>query len=356
MIRLTLLAMLVGFLAVYAWRDWYKALLGLILITAVIEHPDMPKTMLGIQGLNPWNILLACIIMAWFVKRTQEGMTWDFPRHIKVFLFLYLSVLLIAFLRMLGDVDGLIEFAIVSNSDVPTTKGLVSEHLINSLKWVIPGLLLFDGCRSRSQCIWALAAILGMYFFLAIQVIKWMPLDGFISGEDLSERSAKVMTNEIGFHRVNLSMMLAGASWAVFSTRVLTDKRRYVFAIIAVSLIILFAQALTGGRTGYGTWIVVGVILMSLRWRKYLMVLPIVLIVMTWLVPAALDRMSQGFSGADRDYNTRLHAEDVYFDNGELHWYTITAGRNLAWPLVIKEIGEAYGIPNGMAERLARGD
>ncbi len=56
MIRLTLLSLFCAFLCVYAWRDWFKALCGLIVMMAVVEHPDMPNSLLGVQGLNPWNI------------------------------------------------------------------------------------------------------------------------------------------------------------------------------------------------------------------------------------------------------------------------------------------------------------
>ena len=60
-IRITALYIFVTFLCIYAWKDWFKSLCGLILLMAVIEHPDMPKTVLGIQGLNPWNVLFAMI-------------------------------------------------------------------------------------------------------------------------------------------------------------------------------------------------------------------------------------------------------------------------------------------------------
>jgi hypothetical protein len=64
MIRLSLLAVYVAAAALYAGKDWYKSLCALVLLMAVEEHPDMPKTMLGIQGLNPWNLLLAVVVIA----------------------------------------------------------------------------------------------------------------------------------------------------------------------------------------------------------------------------------------------------------------------------------------------------
>lgn len=70
MIRTTLLWMLVAFLAAYSWRDWYKALCGLILLMAVVEHPDFPKTVMGVQGINPWNILLFVVFFAWLDRKS----------------------------------------------------------------------------------------------------------------------------------------------------------------------------------------------------------------------------------------------------------------------------------------------
>ena len=107
MIRQLLLAAFVSGLAVYAFRDWYKSLCGLILLMAVIEHPDMPKSIMGVQGLNPWNLLLMIVVVAWFLQRQNEGLTWDMPRKLTILLVLYFSVVLTSFGRMRSaTVDG----------------------------------------------------------------------------------------------------------------------------------------------------------------------------------------------------------------------------------------------------------
>ena len=48
--RVYALYLLVACLSLYAYRDWFKSLCGLILLMAVIEHSDMPKSIMGIQG------------------------------------------------------------------------------------------------------------------------------------------------------------------------------------------------------------------------------------------------------------------------------------------------------------------
>lgn len=340
MIRLTLLSLIISGLAFYAWKDWYKSLCGLVLLMAIIEHPDMPKNMLGIQGLNPWNILLFIIVMAWASNRRREGLYWDMPRHINILLQLYLSIIVIGFVRMIFDYGGMLKWAQMAGLDEPTTAGLFSEHFINRLKWVVPGLLMFDGCRDRKRLNLSLLCILGLYFLLAVQVIKWMPLSAITSGEALSERSLKILVNEIGYHRVNLSMMLAGAFWAILSTLPLANSKKKRGGIFASSLTTMLAQALTGGRTGYATWAAVGLVLGIFRWRKYLLLIPFLILAIVSIVPGVVERFTHGFSPESRETSVRL-SESYSSSESSYDLYTITAGRNIAWPYVIEKIQAA---------------
>ncbi len=175
MIRQILLAAFISGLAVFAFRDWYKSLCGLILLMAVIEHPDMPKNILHVQGLNPWNILLLIILVAWAMKREGEGLSWDMPRLPLTLMGLYFSVIVIAFVRMMADMEGFYDYYDMFGSVPPSQAAIVSEFMINCFKWVIPGLLLFDGCRDSSRFKLGIWCLLGVYFLLGIQIIRWMP-------------------------------------------------------------------------------------------------------------------------------------------------------------------------------------
>lgn len=328
MIRLTLLTVFVFALAAYAWRDWYRSLCGLILLMAVVEHPDMPKNMMGVQGLNPWNILLVVILLAWLAQRSSEGQRWDLPKGTGFLLFAYVAVLAVSTFRLFLDPGGL---------ENTTTSNMVGEYVINTFKWIIPGLLLFLGCRSRERFVWGVTAVLGLYLLLGLQVIKWMPPSSVMSGGDLSARSLKILSNEVGYSRVNLSMLLAGASWAVLAMRPLF--KRWVWPVM-LFLLLTYAQALTGGRAGYVTWAAVGLILCVVRWRKYLLLAPVAALLVSLLAPAAVQRMSQGFTADSRDGNPLVRAEQATrnVSPDEPDSYTITAGRTFAWPFVIDEI------------------
>jgi O-antigen ligase len=334
MIRVVLLWAVVFGLAFYAGKDWYRALCGLVLLMAIIEHPDMPKSLLGLQGLNPWNLLLLIVILAWAVTRSREGLVWDMPGRMVALLMMYLAVVLVSLVRMMTDLTRLEDISLGT---------LVSEYLINTLKWVIPGLLLFDGCRTRSRFMLGLAVLLSVYVLLGAQVIRWMPTDEILTGETLSDRSLKILLNEVGYHRVNLSMMLAGASWAILATLPLATGISQRVLVIAASLAVSYAQALTGGRMGYVTWALLGLILGLVRWRKYLLLAPVVALAITWTVPSAVERMLQGFSVETRDHNVALTTNTALIepeDQDAPDAYTVTAGRNVAWQYVIEKIGE----------------
>ncbi|MBN2560137.1 MAG: O-antigen ligase family protein [Phycisphaerae bacterium] len=324
--RVYVLYMLVAFLSIYAYRHWYRSLCGLILLMAVIEHPDMPKNMMDIQGLNPWNVLLANVLVGWFISRRREGLRWDMPRSISLLLILYFLVVLISSLRMLADPTNLEEF---------TTAQLISENLVNTFKWVIPGLLLFDGCRSRRRFLIAIACILGVYVLLALQIARWMPPSAAITGGELAQRSRKIILNEIGYHPVNASMMLAGGAWAILGTWPLVKRRRDKAIIVASALLVSYAQALTGGRMGYVTWGTVGLVLCSLRWPKLILIIPVLSITIVSLLPGVRERMFSGFGEVDI-------AGQTYVDD-----YKITSGRTLAWPHVVARIGESPIIGHG---------
>jgi O-antigen ligase len=329
MIRLALLLLYVVSLALYAIKDWYVALCGLIALTAVVEHPDMPKTLFGVQGLNPWNILLLVVVIAWLASRRRERLVWDMPRGVNVLLLSYLGVVIVGFLRMMADRTRLPE----------STGSLVSEYLVNTVKWVIPGLLLYDGCRSRRRFLLGLAALTAIYVLLAVQVIKWMPIATLGGGEELASRSLKILMNEVGYHRVNLSVILAGGSWAVLAAAGLARGFGTRAVILFAALAVTYAQALTGGRAGYVTWIAVGLLLGMVRWRRYLLALPLVVAAVLALVPAARERMLQGFTPETRDASRNVATEER--DPDAPDDYTITAGRTLIWPYVVDKIIEA---------------
>lgn len=343
MIRLTLLSIVIGFFCAYSFKDWYKSLCFLIALLSIIEHPDVPKTILGIQGLNPWNIVFFFVLLGFiFDNKQNRGINWKTPDNLWLYFVLYMLFCLVAYFRMTGDLKNLIEYNALFGEDPPTRLGLLSEHVINVIKWVVPGLLLFYGCNSYKRFVYGALSALSIYFFLGLLTIKAMPLAAITDADRLEYLARKLLQDNVGYHRVNLAMMFSGAFWAVFTLReISTTKNQRLFIYLSCA-IILFALALSGGRTGYATWAAIGALFAFFKWRRFLFYGPIVALIIISLVPAARDRFLMGFSEDTVDErNSALVDEGLINENSNVDLYTITSGRTIAWPFVIDKIKES---------------
>jgi O-antigen ligase len=146
-----------------------------------------------------------------------------------------------------------------------------------------------------------------------------------MSGEELQRLALKLTVTRIGYHRVTLSMMLAGTSWALVAARPLSQDRRVSLGLLGMAAVIMYAQTLTGGRGGYVTWGAIAVIVGCLRWRKVFLVLPVVVVAVMLFMPGVVQRMLDGVIG-DSYSTTKIDA------------YEASAGRTAIWPVVIEKI------------------
>jgi O-antigen ligase len=333
-IRVILCSLYVLAFSIYAYRNWFASLCAALLLMSVMEHPDMPKSIAGIQGLNLMNLLVLNVLIAWWSWRRNLHLGFDLPRRDQMLFLFYFIVVIFSFLRLFLHRQQLREMSAAYLDrqhmlEVTSATYLVSEYLINCIKWMLPCLLLFDGCRTRRRMLIALAAILGLYVLLAIQVIHRMPLSSAMFEGDLNLRAAKIIQREIGYSRVNMSMMLAGASWAILTTQCLFQGRRHRLAVMGLFVIVALGQALTAGRAGYFTWGTLGLIIGVVRWRRFLLLIPAAVVAIAVFLPAVRERMLMGFGGQQRSI---IVQDDLY---------EMTAGRNLMWPYVIKKISSA---------------
>jgi O-antigen ligase len=126
-----------------------------------------------------------------------------------------------------------------------------------------------------------------------------------------------------------MSTMLAGASWAMLAALSVCRAKWQKLLLIGAAALIAYSQALTGGRAGYVAWGGVGMAMALLKWRKYLLVAPVVPIALYMLFPAAAERALTGFG------ETNVAGEGATND------YAVTSGRTLVWPYVLDKIAES---------------
>lgn len=336
MIRYTLLFLFISFICVYSFRDWYKALGYSIILLAVMERPDMPKSFFGVGGLSPYNIVMLFILMGWMLQKSKENLRWPTLPKVNKLLVLYMAIVFFSSIRMMLDYGGFVSFAMDLNWPLPTKVDLIKDDFINALKFMIPGLLLAHGTNSEDRANFAIKCILFTSFLLMAQItVKMLPV--LISGEDVASRSFRVLNRDIGYHRGELAPLMASAAWAFMVARttrinINVNFMGFVWGSLAV--------VLTGGRGGAMAWAACGMIFGFLRWKKILILGPLVVLLVISFVPSIADRYTEGFSEETHAKSAARRGLDTVDDQGR-DLYAISSGRVVVWPRVIEYIRHA---------------
>ena len=317
-IRVIVCLLAIVVLTVLSWRrNWFIGACGAVVLMALVEHPEMPRTAFGIPGFSPWNFLIINVTLAWINQRRLEGLVWDMPRTVSVLLVLFLGTMFISCLRLLLN---------PTQYCIYTTPGIINEAFVNSFKFMLPFYLLYDGCRTAERAKAALIAILLLYVVLALLVIKHMGLHGASEGSDLNGRGAKLIHASTGYHRVDMAMMLSGAAWGMLAYIGAVQSKLQKLAVFGGFVCLSLGEALTGGRTGYVTWCLIGFILCVVRWRKLLLLAPIGVMAIFCFLPAVTERMSMGFGGTKDNIVVQTDEDRV------------TSGRTEVWPYALRGI------------------
>jgi O-antigen ligase len=211
---------------------------------------------------------------------------------------------------------------------------LISEEFINTIKWTIPGILVFDGCRTRRRLLMFLVCLFIMYLLIATQVVLRLPASSVFNPDGNINATRKACL-DIGYGACDMSAMLAGVFWAILATLPLVRDRKYLAAVLAAAFMVMYGQALTGGRAGFVAWGVTGLAMCLLRWRKYLIFAPIIVILLPIIFPGAAQRMLMGFGQSDVSGEAMVNRE------------TVTSDRTRIWPHVIDKIGESPLVGHG---------
>jgi len=188
--RIYLLYSVIVILLGIGFVDWFLPMCGLIVLCAFMERHDMPSNIMGIAGANPWNLLLIIVLCHWWIGRCSEGLRWDLRGWPLLVLTGYIMMLVVGFARAALDIDafpvGSMTTGSARHADY-TIMGLLIDEVGNPLRYLIPGLILYDGCRSRSRTRMAIMAIVLMGLCYAVFVVKYIPLGVILSLIHISE-------------------------------------------------------------------------------------------------------------------------------------------------------------------------
>ena len=328
--RVYLLFLVVVGVALYARRNWFTALCALVVLDALMKQGDMPRSMLGIQGANFFNLLFAVVLVGWLVGYVRQPLPWNVPRGVVVLALAYVVVIVVAGVRGLMDVDGIRIARDDPMKEADITAGFfASEYLVNPLKYSLAAALLFYGSRTRANALQALVAVAGQALFGALLVIRWVPLEVLLeSGE--SPYRARIQ-RECGLHANDMALVLVVGFWAVVALLTLLKGRKWYLkaAALGAGATMLLALALTNSRAGYLAMLALGLIFGVIRWRRQLVLVPVAAVALCVVFPAIPARLGAGFG-------------QTTVDGDDTNWDTVTAGRTTnIWPATEEQIAES---------------
>lgn len=280
----------VAFLIIYALRrDWYVSLCGLCCLTATMGHPDMPRNVGGMIGFNLWNLTFAFILYAWFRERTQTNYVSDAPNWARKIFFFYVGVVVFAYLMVMTDLEAF---------DLRGRRfsGTFTEHLFeygpNTIRFVFPAILWFEGTRSRKRLIWGLLFILIIPTYYAYQVFKVQPLDAVLGAG--SERARRRISKRIGFHSNSVALCLVAGTWCLVSLHSLRPRKVLLIPLWGAISLSVLGIMLNQSRAGYWAFIGVGLAVAICLYRSMFVILPIFLALVPLLWPGVMMRMTKG--------------------------------------------------------------
>jgi len=314
-----MLAVIAG-VSVYAWRDWFRALCGMFLLVPLYKNPDVPMTLGGLNGLCPWNLMILSIVLGWALSRRHEGPVWDPPRGVVTMLGAYVLIIVWSFARVAANTGSF------PAGREPSPLALTSECLINPLRCMLPGLLLYDGCRTRGRVLTAIACILLGCWGFAPLVLGYTPLPSLVGQGDFL-RDRVMLGTETGMNANNMAQLLGASFWGIIATLGIWKQRGLRLAAVAAAVSAFLGMVLCYSRAGYITTLVIGFALAVLRWRHLLWVLPVMVVVVVLAMPSVSKRLEMGFGEVDVAGEP---TED---------WGLVTSGRATnIWPVVIAAI------------------
>lgn len=296
---------------------------------AVLERPDMPRSVLGITGLNLYNVALVAIMIGFMADQTRVKKL-NMPRHLVVLAWSYLILVVIAGVRLYMNRSGVHILDDQLGRPYATNMTVLIENLIDPIRFVLPGFMLAYGMASKKRVTWLIYAVFAMGTLMGLQIISRM-VPALLGDQNLGERALRVLQRGLGYQRVAASTVMALTVAAMFALMILGRNKLERWVGFGGFLFNSVALVATGGRAGILACGVACTVLMVLRKRKLLLIAPLFVLILV-SIPGFENRMLQGIGSENT--STETYDSDVSLKE-------VTSGRTVVWPYVVKKIFDA---------------
>lgn len=309
-------------------RRWIVGLCGLIVLTALSQHHDMPRSFMRITGLSPNNILLAWVVLMFAMQwRSIPAARRALPVPAVALAVLYVLFIGVAYFQGVIDLGSL--QGPKATTGLETIPGFTVEFLINPLKVLLPAGLLYLGLRTKKEYWMVLAALCIMALLLAYVMQRSIPLSGLFDKSAFMKLRHRI-PKQTGLHANALVLIMLQATWAMALFLRLNVRMRYKLGALGCMGMFAVSFVQCQSRGGFLAFVVTGIVLGAVCWKKLLVALPVLMVLAAATIPTIRARVMTGIGVQD------ISGRRVQ------NWDSITAGRTTnLWPFAVAQIQEA---------------
>jgi O-antigen ligase len=290
---LYLAASLVG--SVFILLDFRVGVVLLVLLLPISRSAVFPHAMLGITGLNPFNLLIAATLGAFVLQGLFDGSLRRFvPRPL---FWLYIAPIVAAGIlgmRHFGDIAP--AFFMYGMLDFKDPAGYLREMLLKPLLLVAFALLLAAAvAKSRRPEKFLLPTLVSIWL-MGLLVVVFVAFSGLGIGS-LASASSRGFLSALGLHANDLGRLYAIAYALLLFTWAESKEAGLRLALLATMLLVVVALLLTFSRGAIAGFLVVNALFLLWRGNARILLIGTVLAAATLLVlPGAVyERMATGF-------------------------------------------------------------
>ena len=275
--------------------DFRIGVVLLILLLPISRSYVFPHTMLGITGLNPFNLLLVGTLGSYLLHSLFDGSIRRFmPRPL---LWLYIVPILVAGAlgsRHVGDIAP--GFFIYDALDFYDAGGYIRDLVAKPLLMVVSALLIGAAVSKSEQPERFLIPTLLSIWVMGSIVIAYVYLGGVALGE-IASSTSRGFLSALGMHANELGRLYAVAYALLLFTWAESKELGFRVVLLASMGVVVVALILTFSRGAFFGFIVVNVLF--LLWRRNVKTLIfgglLMAFAMLFLPAAVYERITTGF-------------------------------------------------------------
>ncbi len=297
--------------AIAVMYDFRIGALLMILLLPIAPATVFPRSLFGITGLNPLNLLVAATLVSFAIRAHAEDWRRILPRPL---LLLYLVPIVLAGLNGTRFVDHIAPVLFEQLTiDFTDEAGYLRDMLFKPVLMMVAALLV-AAAVAKSQKPERFLLPIGISIFAVCMLTIWYLRmhGGFI--QDISGADSRRFFSGLGFHANQLGRLLAVAYAMLLFAWAESSDKKFKLACLAVMALIVVSLIFTFSRGAFLGFMIVNALFFL--WRFNAKTMAIVLaggVILALFLPGQVyERIAMGFDTGDWDQVSAGRIEGIW--------------------------------------------